>query len=49
MNLCPLCQLNHDKKHDLIDYEQKYFICPLHNENYNSYCENCKLDICIFL
>ena len=26
MNLCPLCKLNHDKNHKLINYEDKYYI-----------------------
>ena len=48
MNLCPLCKLNHDKNHDIIKYEQKNYICSKHNKEYNSYCEKCKEDICLF-
>ena len=48
MNLCPLCKSNHDKKHTIIDYEQKYYICNIHNKEYNSYCETCKKDLCEF-
>ena len=47
INICPLCKSIHNKNHDIIDYEQKYFICNLHNENYISYCEDCKFDICL--
>ena len=47
MNLCPLCILNHDKKHDIIDYEQKNYLCEIHNENFNSYCKKCKKNLCI--
>ena len=47
MNLCPLCLLNHDKKHDIIDYEQKNYLCEIHNENFNSYCKKCKKNLCI--
>ena len=48
MNLCPLCKSGHDKKHKIIDYEQKYYICNIHNKEYNSYCEACNKDICEF-
>ena len=47
MNLCPLCKSSHDKKHKIINYDQKYFICNIHNKEYNSYCETCNKDICI--
>ena len=47
MNLCPLCRSNHDKNHKIIDYEQKYYICNVHNKEYNSYCETCNKDICL--
>ena len=45
-NLCPLCQSSHDKSHYIIDYSQKNFICKIHNDIYNNYCEDCKKDIC---
>ena len=47
MNLCPLCKSNHDKKHKIINYEQKFYVCKKHDKEYNSYCETCKNDICI--
>ena len=46
-NLCPLCKSIHDKTHNIIDYDEKYFICDLHYESYNSYCTDCNTDICI--
>ena len=46
-NLCPLCKSKHDKNHDIIDYEQKNYICSNHNENFSSYCNNCKINLCI--
>ena len=46
-NLCPLCKSKHNKSHDIIDYEQKDYICIIHNEKYSSYCKNCKLNLCI--
>ena len=48
INLCPLCKSNHNKKHKIINYEQKYFICNLHNKELNSYCETCNKDMCLF-
>ena len=47
INLCPLFKSIHNKFHDIMDYNQKYYICNLHNEKYNSYCDNCKTDICL--
>ena len=45
MNICPLCRPNHDKNHNLIKYEQKYYICNIHNEECISYCKECKEEI----
>ena len=47
MNLCPLCKSSHDKKHKIINYYDKYYICDKHNKEYNAYCEQCKKDICV--
>ena len=44
--LCPLCKTNHDKSHDIIDYDDKNYICATHSESYTSYCYDCKKDIC---
>ena len=46
MNICPLCKLKHDNKHNIINYEQKEFICNEHNDKYNSYCNTCKKNLC---
>ena len=48
MNLCPLCRNNHDKSHDIIDYDDKNYKCNEHNESFNKYCENCKVDLCLY-
>ena len=48
-NLCPICKSKHNKSynsHNIIGYEQKYFICNKHNEIYDSYCDKCKYNIC---
>ena len=46
--LCPLCKLAHEKEqHKIIDYEQKYYICEKHKDNYSKYCQICKINICM--
>ena len=45
-NISPLCLLNHDKSHKVINYDDKYYICAKYNDNYISYCEECKINIC---
>ena len=45
-NICPLCKLNHDKSHKIINYDDKLYICNKHYENYNSYCNQCKINLC---
>ena len=47
INLCPLCYSKHDKKHKLINYDKKNYICEKHNELFISYCENCKINLCM--
>ena len=46
-NICPLCKSIHDNKHNIIEYDQKYYKCSKHNDNYTHYCNNCKINICI--
>ena len=31
-NLCQLCRATHDKTHNIIDYEEKFFTCHLNCE-----------------
>ena len=45
-NICPLCKEQHDKSHIIINYDDKYYICDKHNENYILYCEDCKMNLC---
>ena len=45
-NICPLCQINHDPNHQIINYDEKYYICDKHNEYYISYCEECNQNLC---
>lgn len=45
--LCPLCRNNHDKKHAVVNYDFKNFLCERHYESYNSYCSYCKVNLCL--
>ena len=47
-NICHLCKSNHEQKHKTIDYDNKYYICNKHNEYYISYCEECKINLCLY-
>ena len=46
INLCSLCKLNHEKNHNIINYENKYYICNIHNESYHKYCSKCRQNLC---
>ena len=46
-NLCVLCKSHHDKRHFIINYEVKNYICPLHFDSYFKYCHNCQINICM--
>jgi len=48
LNLCPICYFNHDKNHNIINYDDKNYICEEHNNKYIAYCKDCKQNICIF-
>jgi len=48
INICPLCKTKHDKNHNIINYEDKNYICKKHNdEKFIKYCNTCKIDICM--
>ena len=38
-NICQKCKNNHDKTHNIIDYDNKNYICDKHNERYSLYCK----------
>ena len=44
--ICPLCKSNHDKNHNIIDYDLKCYICIEHKESYISFCKSCGINIC---
>jgi surface protein len=45
-NLCLLCKPNHDTRHNIIRYDQRNYICQIHNEPLIKYCIQCKKNIC---
>ena len=46
-NLCPLCKSSHDRTHYIIKYEQKFYVCLEHEENYSSFCRQCNKNLCV--
>ena len=46
INICPLCKLNHNKEHNIINYDKIHYICNKHDELFTHYCNNCKKNIC---
>ena len=48
INVCSSCKKNHDKNHNIINYDKKENICYIHNEKYIKHCNQCKLNICMF-
>ena len=47
INICPLCKSSHDKSHNIINYDQKDYICQKHNQFFIKYCKSCKMNICL--
>ena len=47
ISICPLCKSNHNNNHEIINYDNKNYICEKDNINYNKYCKDCKLNICM--
>ena len=46
LNLCPLCNLSHNKKHDIIKYDMINYTCLTHLEKYLIYCKDCDKNLC---
>ena len=46
INLCILCRSNHNNTHNIIKYDEKDYICDIHNENIIKYCIDCNKNIC---
>ena len=45
-NLCTTCKIKHDKNHNIINYDDKNYICEQHNEVFCAYCKKCQKNIC---
>ena len=45
-NLCIMCAQTHDRTHNLINYDQKNYICEEHGEFFHSYCYSCDKNLC---
>ena len=45
--LCPLCKMNHNKKHKIIDFDNKYYLCNKHYFSFIKYCNYCGSNICM--
>ena len=48
VNLCPLCKNKHETTHNIINYDDKDFLCEIHNEKLSSYCDTCEKNICMY-
>jgi len=48
LNLCPICYSNHNKKHLIINYDDRNYKCKIHNKIFTEYCKECKQNLCIF-
>ena len=47
IKICTLCKSSHNMEHNIINYQQKDYICEIHNEIYIKYCTTCKKNICL--
>ena len=45
-NICIMCKEKHSSEHNIINYDQKNYICEEHGEYYHSYCYECEKNIC---
>ena len=45
-NICLLCQEKHSSEHNVINYDQKNYICEEHAEYYHSFCYTCNKNLC---
>ena len=46
IDLCLLCKSQHEKNHNIINYDDHNYICEQHNKTYIAYCDDCKQNIC---
>ena len=46
INLCPLCKTQHNKIHNIYNYDKINYLCCKHNELLSNYCNKCKMNLC---
>ena len=46
INLCPLCKKEHNLNHNMILYQNKFYICEEHGEPFISFCNDCNKNLC---
>ena len=44
--ICPLCAISHDETHIMIEYNNRFYKCNSHNNNFISYCNVCNMNLC---
>ena len=44
--ICPLCVKIHDKNHNIIEYNNRFYKCFNHNNNFIPYCDFCNINLC---
>lgn len=45
LKVCGLCKTKH-RTHNIINYDQIFFQCNIHDELYSSYCKTCNKNVC---
>ena len=45
-DLCIMCKEKHPTNHNIINYDEKNYICEEHGEYYHSYCYQCEKNMC---
>ena len=45
-NFCSICKDNHDKTHNIGNYDEKEYKCIKHDETFIKYCKDCKKNLC---
>jgi hypothetical protein len=42
-----MCKEKHQTNHNIINYDEKNYICEEHGEYFHSYCYQCEKNMCI--
>ena len=43
-NICPICKEKHQENHNIINFDEKNYICEKHNYPFALYCKTCKIN-----